>query len=45
MKQRLYWFSALVVVLAALITFAVPLGTSDSIPYTDVLTGTISAGF
>jgi hypothetical protein len=27
-----------------IITFAVPLGTSDSIPYTDVLTGTISAG-
>ena len=27
-----------------IITFAVPLGTSDSIPYTDVLKGTISSG-
>jgi hypothetical protein len=27
-----------------IITFAVPLGSSDSIPYTDVLTGMISAG-
>jgi hypothetical protein len=27
-----------------IITFAVPLGTSDSIPYTDALTGTISFG-
>jgi hypothetical protein len=27
-----------------IITFAVPLGTSDSIPYTDVLTGRISIG-
>jgi hypothetical protein len=27
-----------------IITFAVPLGTSDIIPYTDVLEGTISFG-
>jgi len=27
-----------------IITFAVPLGTSDTIPYTDVLKGTLSSG-